>query len=257
MNITPLTAIAAIEKSLREANNYFRRSNDEADDENASYYLEMAFVQMLMLLEQLELKGARQMLASLYEEAKDNFTKSDMYNCEPYMVYWGRLRLHVDSLSGVLGLGETDFTEVRDLKAILRRAVYSICDQLVFSTPPAREADVHLRLEAILRCHYVDLKSKPALSKPIKNFEPDTAIASIKTLIEYKFISNKNEAKAAADQILADAHGYRSPEWRNLLFVIYETHRVLAEHEWTGLLKECGLGRNYDAIVLSGVAKEA
>ncbi len=38
-------------------------------------------------------------------------------------------------------------------------------------------------------------------------------------------------------------------------FVIYKTHRLMPEEEWTRLLRECGLGTNYDAVVLSGDAK--
>jgi hypothetical protein len=120
---------------------------------------------------------------------------------------------------------------------------------------PEKEAHVHDRIEAILKCHFADLKRKPSLSKPIKNFEPDTGIPSSKTLIEYKFVSTKPEAKVVVDQILADTSGYRSPHWKNLLFVIYETHRVMPEEEWASLLKECELGSNYDIIVLSGDTK--
>ena len=109
----------------------------------------------------------------------------------------------------------------------------------------------------ILKCHYPDLKSKPALSKPIKNFQPDTGLPSEKTLIEYKFISNTTEAKRIVDEILADASGYRSKDWTSLLFVIYETHRVKPEEEWQHLLKDCQLLEGFDAIVLSGTARGA
>ena len=117
--------------------------------------------------------------------------------------------------------------------------------------------ELNRRLEAILRCQYPDLKSKPALTKPIKNFEPDTGLPSAKTLIEYKFISSTTEAKRVADEILADASGYRSRDWTSLLFVIYETHRVKPEEEWQNFLKDCQLYEGFDAIVLSGVARGA
>jgi hypothetical protein len=125
----------------------------------------------------------------------------------------------------------------------------------MFSKLPCREADVHDRIEAILKCHFSDLKRKPSLTKPIKNFEPDTGIPSTKTLIEYKFVTTKVEAKRVVDEILADTRGYRSSQWRNLLFVIYETHRVMPEEDWIQLLRDCELGSSYDALVLSGDAK--
>ena len=220
--------------------------------------MELAFTALLILLERLSLPSAREMVWIMYVKARDDgFTASERYEDEHYLTWESKVRIFVDALAGANGLGETEATEIRDLKSILKRAEYVICDKGIFTTAPSREADVHARLEGILRCHYDDLKSKPALSKPIKNFEADTGIPSIRTLIEYKFISTKQEARIVADQILADVSGYRSVEWNNLLFVIYETHRVMPEKDWQALLKECGLGRNYDAVVLSGVPKAA
>ena len=92
------------------------------------------------------------------------------------------------------------------------------------------------------------------MAKPIKNFEPDTGIPSSKTLIEYKFISTDAEAKRLLDEILAVASGYRSRDWQNVLFVIYETRRVRSEEEWRNLLRACELHEGFDAVVLSGVA---
>lgn len=76
------------------------------------------------------------------------------------------------------------------------------------------------------------------MSKPIKNFEPDTGLPSLKTLIEYKFISDKNDAKRVSDEIFADISGYASRDWDSLLFVIYETHRVIEEKKWKEHLRD-------------------
>ena len=262
MTIQVPAALLSIEKCLREANNYFlntvyggKPATDD-DDAIASYYIERAFVELLILVEHLNLSSTYQMIAKVFDEAKTaSFTKSRKGPEDPYLIWAERIRMFVDAVSAAHGLGDTNTSELRDLKAILKRAVYVICDTTLFSTVPAKESDVHGRIEGILKCHYRDLKSKPALSKPIKNFEPDTGIPSSKTLIEYKFIGTEQEAKLVVDEILADVSGYRSEDWRNLLFVIYEAHRVMPEEEWTSLLRECGLGRNYDAIVLSGEAK--
>ncbi|WOB06881.1 hypothetical protein [Piscinibacter gummiphilus] len=256
-------AISSIEKCLREASNHFLSDSygeplTDDDEAVASYYIERAFIELLVLVEHLNLPSTYRRVESLLEQAlKDGLTKSKMGSDEPYLVWAEKLRMFVDGLSELHGLGETDASEMRDIKSILRRAVYMLCDTTLFADVPKKESEVHARIEGILKCHYQDLKSKPALSKPIKKFEPDSAIPSIKTLIEYKFITSKAEAKRVADEILADVSGYRSPDWRNLLFVIYETERVMHEDEWTALLQECGLGRNYDAIVLSGSAKAA
>lgn len=111
---------------------------------------------------------------------------------------------------------------------------------------------MHLRIENIIKCIYPDLIHEPSLTKPIKNFKPDTAIPSIKTLIEYKFITNKNDAKKVTDEILADTRAYSSKEWSNLLFVVYETNRIKHEKEWKQLIHECKAAKGTEIIVLSG-----
>lgn len=257
------TAIDSIEKSLREASNYFMNGcfgyqiDEKTNDDHlvASYYVERAFIELLVLAEHLALNAIFQQIDLLYQEAKKDFLKSAMGPEEPYLIWCEKIRMYVDGIASAHGLGETAESEMKDIKSIIRRANYVICDTSIFPKLPENEAHVHDRIEAILKCHFADLKRKPTLSKPIKNFEPDTGIPSSKTLIEYKFLSTKPQAKIIVDQILADTSGYRSPQWKNLLFVIYETHRVMPEEEWALLLKECGFGSNYDIIVLSGDTK--
>ncbi len=255
-------AVASIEKCLQEANIYYSKGDNydprdrNEEHEIAEYYVERAFIGLLVLVEHLGLVVTHQQITTLFEKAKkEGFLQSNMGSEEPYLVWCEKIRMFVDAISGAHGLGETGASEIRDLKAIMKRAVYVICDTSIFPHVPKNESDVHNRLEAILKCHFQDLKRKPALTKPIKNFEPDTGIPSTKTLIEYKFVNTKAEAKRVVDEILTDTSGYRSPQWRSLLFVIYETHRVLPEEEWLQLLKECDLEENYDVIVLSGDAK--
>ncbi|PPD43119.1 MAG: hypothetical protein CTY16_13805 [Methylobacter sp.] len=254
-------AIDSIEKSLHQANNYFMNSlyrheaNNNDDSIVAEYYIERAFIELLVLTEHLSLNAIFKQIELLFQEAKKDFLKSKMGPDEPYLVWSEKIRMYVDGIANAHGLGETSESEMKDIKDIIKRALYVICDKNLFPSLPEKEAHVHDRIEAILKCHFADLKRKPPLSKPIKNFEPDSGIPSSKTLIEYKFVNTKSEAKIVVDQILADTCGYRTPQWKNLLFVIYETHRVMPEEEWSSLLKECELGNNYDIMVLSGDPK--
>jgi hypothetical protein len=256
------SAIESIEKCLREASNYFLsacynrgRDGESEDDGVAGYFVEKAFIELLILLEHLGLVETHRTVVSLFESAKSKgFEESEMGPEEPYLLWNEKIRMYLDGISSVHGLRDSSVSELRDLKKIVKRCLYAICNKSLFPKTPSKEADVHDRIEAILKCHFSDLKRKPALSKPIKNFEPDSGIPSTKTLIEYKFVTNMAEAKRVVDEILADTSGYRSAQWKNLLFVIYETHRVMPEEDWTELLRECGLGSNYDAVVLSGLA---
>lgn len=257
MHLDIRAGIAAIESSIREAqlscDSYHSHHREGSDLDHIAYYVERAFVELLVLADALKLDSTHKVVAAAYEVARANgFGKTDQCDGEFYPSWAEKITTITDAIASAHGVAKTSVSELKDLKAILKRAVYAICDLALFPDQPKNEADVHRRLEAILKVHYPDLRSKPSLSKPIKNFEPDTGIPTAKTLLEYKFISTKADAKRVTDEILADASGYRSRDWTNLLFVIYETKRVQSEEDWQNLLEECQLRDGYDVVVLSG-----
>ena len=93
---------------------------------------------------------------------------------------------------------------------------------------------------------------KPRLAKPIKNFEPDTGIPSIRTLLEYKFISGHRQVAQIADEILADTRAYTSQDWTSFVYLIYETRRFKPESQWRQLLRDCEVSENTAVVVLTG-----
>ena len=145
---------------------------------------------------------------------------------------------------------------ISEVASIIEASLYSITDRKIFESPPCGEKEVHDRIEAVLKCVFPDLKHKPSISKPIKNFIPDTGLPSVKTLIEYKFISNNTDAKRVSDEVLADTRGYFSKEWDKFIYVIYETVRIKPESEWNNLLLECNVPDNTKIIVLCGEQSE-
>ncbi len=161
-----------------------------------------------------------------------------------------RIRCFSRALEGFFPEDRTT-TVTKDILHILRDIHYVIADKNLFRTSPANENDVHLGIEGILKCVFPDLKHKPVLTKQIKNFEPDTGIPSHETLIEYKYLSRREDIPSVADEILADTRGYTSPDWNRFLYVIYETNRFRKEKEWNQLPKEAGV-QNTTVVVLSG-----
>ncbi|EMK3376744.1 hypothetical protein V8073_004852 [Vibrio parahaemolyticus] len=259
-------SIDALREYRREADQYFLNecyeygkhgNGDGANLKAAEYYIERSFVELLLLLDNLDLQETYSDVESLFKEAKGNLTHSSIAFDDPYLVWGEKIAMYTEALANIHNIESREKVVIKDLKEILRAAVYQITDESIFGSVPNNEADVHKRLEAILKCHYRDLKTKPSISKRIKNFEPDTGIQSIKTLIEYKFIKSKSQAKIVVDEILADTRGYTSIEWHSFLYVIYETGRVMSEKDWKDLFEECGIAENSDVLVLSGVACKA
>ena len=252
-------SIKVIKSYLFDAYHYFYRSRNtpegEYDEEEdiCKYNFEKGFISTLVLLEVLGLKDTYNKVDILYTQAKkEGFSKSRMGIEDPLLVWAAWLDDYLDAIAVSFNLDLKKGIISLDIIAILRAAQYTITDTKLFSSPPSNETDVHLRIEGLLKGIYLDLKHKPQLTKPIKNFEPDTGLPSIKTLIEYKFISSVNEAKIVADEILADTRGYYSREWDRFIYVIYETTRIKPESEWKNLLTECNVQDN-EVVVISGI----
>jgi hypothetical protein len=98
------------------------------------------------------------------------------------------------------------------------------------------------------------LARQPPISKPIKNFQPDTGIPSLRTLIEYKYVESKEDVRRVVDEVLADTRGYSSKKWDRFIYVIYETARIKLEAEWRQMLRENDVPESTEIIVICGEA---
>ncbi len=248
-----------IRKSISDANEAFTNYilTPEGSGwtlEDAAWGVEAAFLKLLATSEALALPHLTELILADIREARqasEGFGKIAQGQDEPYLHWIGQARLYLGALEA-LGDSQAERLVTKGLVAILRAAQYSINDALVFGSPPRNEQEVHHRIEGVLRCLFPDLKHKPSLTKPIKNFEPDTGLPSIRTLIEYKFVGDSSAVPVVADEILADTRGYSSRDWDMFVYVIYETRRFKPEAEWNLLLRECDVSRNTSAVVLFG-----
>lgn len=252
------SALARVRDSLAEASAAFDdslygtgRYDDDDTKAMAEHFLEKAFTQLFIVLDRLNLGRTYARLEAIYERAAGSLLASSVHDGDPYLDWPPVIHRFVDGLSA--GANIVIPTEVtRDIGSIIRRSAYSITDLAAFGSQPKNEADVHNRIEAVLKCIFRDLITKPTLTKPLKNFIPDTGIPSLRTLIEYKFVTSKQAAKVVADQVLADTRGYISSDWDHFIYVIYETERVYDETKWTEHLRKSGVGNEVAVIVISG-----
>lgn len=253
--------LSKISSTIRKADELFDKIHlygygDEYDKGSCEWYTEIAFLELIVLSEALNLDHLRRELVELRNNAQTKgFSRSAMGLDEPYSVWLSELRKYVHAFEALLGTKKTH-TITKEVEAILRECNYSINNPDLFQAPPVGESEVHKRIEGVLKCVFPDLLTKPRLPKPIKSFEPDTGLPSVQTLIEYKFLSRKNAVDQIADEVLADTRGYESREWDKFVYVIYETKRFKAESEWNHLLRKCNVPRNTSIIVLSGEAPQ-
>lgn len=258
MEISKIQLAAALDailtdigKADRELNNHYFM-NVEWDKNTSEWYLELAYTKLQVLAEALRLPLLYAEIVGTFREARKELSASEPSpDGEPYLTWAFPARRFHTALQSIY-LTESSQAVTKDLETLIRDSLYSITDPKIYGAPPANEADVHRRLHAIIRCIFPDALDKPPLAKPIKHFEPDTGIPSIRTVVEYKFISDAGQVGVIADQILADTQGYKSDKWRKFIYVIYETDRFRREGEWRQMLRECGNAENVTAIVLSG-----
>lgn len=222
---------------------------------DATWQIEKCFLQLIAIVDSLGLNELRKMILLEYENTKNSTTgfmaASQTPDGEPYSETLAKLRQFTAAIRQFFPSDEP--TKImKDVTEILRDIHYVLVDKTLFKSIPQNEKDVHIRVEGILKCVFPDLKHKPTLTKPIKSFEPDTGIPSIKTLIEYKFLSCAKDVKTVADEILADTRGYISKEWNRCIYVVYETNRFRPEKEWNQLLRQSGVPETTTIIVLSG-----
>ena len=251
-------ALDSISESVGKADSAFNAMFDAQEQwerqgkaDSAASYVESAYVELKCLCEVLELPLLRDDISkSMAGAGKDGFLATGEH-CEgdSYLLAPRSVMKHVLALRSIF-LTEPSRTITKDLQAILRAMAYSISDRNAFGEAPRNEEEVHYRIEAVLRCVFPDLLHKPRITKQLKHFEPDTGIPSIQTLVEYKFVSDEDDCKRVADEILADTRGYISPEWKGLIFVIYETRPLRSEVVWRQMLRACGVASELSSVVV-------
>jgi hypothetical protein len=251
-------AVDDVRNSLSQANywlgEYQNAAGRDSELDAAGWNVESAYVTLLVLAEALNLPHLQAAIESTLKRARDSGvaqSETDEDEGQAWLIWARPARQFANAIAAVFGRNEATAV-TRELETILRACVYSVTDRGVFEGPPAGEAAVHARIENVLRCIFPDLLHKPRLAKAIKQFEPDTGLPSIRTLIEYKYASDASQIATIADEILADTRGYESPDWDRVVFVVYETQRFRSELEWRTLLRDSGVPTSVEIVVLNG-----
>ncbi|MBA7624327.1 hypothetical protein ES703_31734 [subsurface metagenome] len=260
MQILVEQALEGIENLIRKAIDYGERVMgglyDEIDEAIACDNIELACLSIIALLEQYPHthNTLREEATSLLKSVKENPLKTTVLNGEPYLVWPFKARDIVDIFKNLHVKQQKDVVqEISPLLDVIRNSEYFITNPKVFGKVPDSEGDVHLRIEGLLKCLYTEVEHKPRIPKPIKSFEPDTGIRSLRTLIEYKFIKTVEGGKKILEQILADIGGYQTDDYDKFVFVIYETNRVFPLRDWERAIEGSRPPNQIKIVVIKGV----
>ena len=253
-------AIRAIQTRLNRASsagdNWLLFNGAEWDKHAFESHLLDAWILLADLVARLDHGPLLDFAKDQFDEYKKEPTASEMGPEEPYLIWPGRAYslLHmIQDLYVSDDPNESDPKSIDHLLSIIRNCEYYITSRTAFGWLPCREEDLHRRLEGVIKCTYTDVLTKPPLAKPIKGFVPDSAVPSLNTLIEYKFIEKEAEAKKVLDQVLADIGGYQCHAYDTFIFVIYETTRLFTEDEWSAAIATSKPRTRVEAITIRGV----
>lgn len=261
LSIYPTQSLEAIDKLVSKAIDSGRRITEEGSESDVDFEIAREAIEnaCLSLVAFLELYAGEH--TCLLEEAKiiresvkADPIKSRILDGDVYLTWPWKIR-DITDIFRAMHLKEENNTPaiLAPLVDVIANTEYYITNRKAFGTEPGSEKDVHVRIEGMLKCLYPDLQSKPRLTKMIKNFEPDTGIPCLKSLIEYKYINNLDEAKLILDQILADIGGYQTDDYDNFIFVIYETHRIVPLSDWRQAIAQSKPPNPIEIILIKGV----
>lgn len=203
----------------------------------ASYYdeeLKGSIVSIYIRLQfAFELLGLATLLGELrsgFEEYRKDLTAVDItafgHPTSPTLDYLYRyfhpLKI---SVTGVVG---GDISEgVQQLERILLGTPKLIHDRKL---QPKRELDVSGAMYQLLIHPYPDAVRDVPIAKQSKTYKPDIGIPSLKTAIEYKFVTSEKTLKSALGGIYEDVSGYAgSQDWKTFFVVIYMTELFLTQ----------------------------
>ncbi len=255
--------VEKIYEYIREADRYgqgvlWPTGNDEEyriDEELTTDNLISAWRCILTLLEVGDHRFLFQEAKRDYDECRKSPIAHEMGLEEPYLIWVGKAREYLGYLHAIYTPvdSKTISHQQASLIPLLRRCENYVVSRKLFAWRPCDETDIHTRIEELLGCYFLDLQPKPRIAKPVKGFEPDTVLPSIKSLIEYKFVNSSSDCKRVLDEILADIGGYQSTSSRLCVFVIYETDRFVREEEWRSAIEASKPAYPVEMVLLKGV----
>jgi hypothetical protein len=118
---------------------------------------------------------------------------------------------------------------------------------------PKTEADVRNEILAVCSYSFPDAIKEVGIPKILKHYKGDLGISSLRTMVEFKFVTSQTEMKAALDGVYADMKGYKHPDWETFYGVFYMTGPFYTQQDVEHEFKFVGADRSWTPIVVQGL----
>lgn len=214
------------------------------------FYIEKAYRDTGILAERLslpsyaaEVNAERRKNSSRF--AENEYTHHDVL---PHFPHLASVRKHFESLRAMTDAASTTVHDV--FKRMLQNTA-KLIDQRKLD--PKSEAEVRNEMLEFLRLVFDDVRKEIPIQKQLKTYKADLGVPALRAVVEYKYVSNKNEMKACLDGIYSDMKGYGQDDaWRNFYAVFYMTGPFYRQEEVEHEFALVNADVNWTPIIVQG-----
>lgn len=229
-----------------------------SNQENLTFWLKTAEVKIFFACEYLQLLDLKKDLKSELDLYIDKYHELQ-FNADFDFFYSDVFDILKKYLSAIVS--QIEINDEMDYSSEYSKQ-QNLLNQIIRGTPklltdlsiiPHNESIIRNTAYNILTQVFPDTVREESISKVTKVFKPDIGIRSLKTAIEYKFISSKEEAKKAIGGIFEDVGGYEgSEDWKVFYAVLYMTDNFLTQEQVEAEFKIAKIPSYWKIILLFG-----
>jgi hypothetical protein len=211
----------------KERSGYQPDPDDERADseyEVLAWHLEKSLRSIAVLAERLGVPSIEREIAELRKRKLSETSRP----------YEGEIHSQIYSLASACFSPLKAMTDAHAVTAhtVLQNIIKSTA-QIVQMTgvSPKNEADVRNAVLDVCRFAFPDAIKEVGIPQLLTSSRADIGVSSLRTVIEFKFVTEKNEMSNALKGVYSDMKTYRNPDWATFYGVFYMTQPFFNQDE--------------------------
>ncbi|KWV40177.1 hypothetical protein AS026_26850 [Rhizobium altiplani] len=197
-------------------------------DGELSDHLKKLYRDVAILAERMHLPLLCRKISETFNEHRDTLTQAtnqfDEYmECPSFR----EIRGIFDSIDAMID--GKDISSVAVLQNILENTRKILVDAGI--PVPKTEKEIYDAVGKVLNYAFHDVIPQFSLPRPLKQYKPEFAVKSVKSLVEYKFARSEKDLKTKVDELYTDTRGYVNDSGYSTFFAVIYCHDQYAHIE--------------------------
>jgi hypothetical protein len=234
-----------------------RQGGLEIPQEALRGYLESIAAQLAVTLDIAGLAGSQAQLAERWKEfsKKKDGVADTRFHPEVDWLECPALNYLQGLVSGIrVARGkDTDLSEryeLNKLELLFEKIPHML---LAEGVEPNSEKQIRDVAHKYLAIYFTQYTKDVQIQGPIRPFKPDSGVIDLKTAIEFKFATTRDEVHREIGQLFEDTSGYgRSLDWTRFYFVLYQTQALISKDQLKAELEKASR-KNWIPVLVSGM----